>query len=149
MDYSPDTGEWFWKQTRNGKATKNKQAGYLINGYRSIMVEGYNYQSSRLAVLWMTGRFPNEQVDHINGKRDDDRWLNLRECSNAQNNQNRPSKNYCKIHNGTYVVYIDSFGKRIHIGTFKTEPEAKEAAKQAKNNYHRDFANHLERWPVD
>lgn len=37
----------------------------------------------------MTGKWPKEQVDHINRIRDDDRWENLREASCSENNFNK------------------------------------------------------------
>lgn len=134
LTYDPTTGHWSW-------IASGKVAGYLNHGYRNIMVEGKNYRGARLAFLYMTGSFPTKQVDHINRNRSDDRWENLRECDNSQNNQNKPSKNFCKIYNGTYVVYLDVKGKRIHIGTFKTEQEAFNKAKEAKQKYHGEFAN--------
>lgn len=36
----------------------------------------------------MTGSFPSEQVDHINGNGIDNRWCNLRDVSASENNKN-------------------------------------------------------------
>jgi hypothetical protein len=36
-----------------------------------------------------TGKWPEEDIDHINCQRADNRWLNLREATKAQNTQNR------------------------------------------------------------
>lgn len=47
------------------------------------------YQAARLAHLYMTGRLPAEQMDHINRDRADDRWANLREVSPLGQAQNR------------------------------------------------------------
>lgn len=146
LDYDPSSGRFIWKQSSNPKQKVGHTAGYLSHGYRIIMIEGKNYRGARLAFLYMTGEFPPNQVDHINGKRDDDSWCNLRLATNGENNQNKPSKNYCKIHNGTYLVYIDVNGQRIYLGTFKTESSAKEAANSAKEKYHGRFANFLEQW---
>ena len=37
----------------------------------------------------MTGEWPEDQIDHINRKRDDDRWINLRAATQSQNSYNR------------------------------------------------------------
>lgn len=45
----------------------------------------YNH---RLAFLYMTGRFPKDEIDHINHIKDDNRWCNLRECTRSKNMMN-------------------------------------------------------------
>ena len=36
----------------------------------------------------MTGSFPVKDIDHINRIKSDNKWNNLRECNNSQNNAN-------------------------------------------------------------
>ena len=36
----------------------------------------------------MTGKWPNGEVDHINGIRDDNRWCNLRDVTKSENQRN-------------------------------------------------------------
>jgi len=90
LHYDPETGE-FHKISggRPGPIGSLDPAGY-----RQIAVDGVLYKAHRLAVLYMTGEMPISAlpVDHINRKRDDNRWCNLLVCTAVENsaNQSRP-----------------------------------------------------------
>ena len=91
MHYDAKRGIWRWRVTSQGRRTgKGSIAGCLnSNGYRYIMVNGKVYKSSRLAWFYIRGYFTENQVDHENRVRDDDRWCNLREVSHQCNIRNR------------------------------------------------------------
>ncbi len=57
-------------------------------GYRQVYIEGRSYYVHVLAVLYMTGLWPTNDVDHDNTLKDDNRWLNLREATRSQNKAN-------------------------------------------------------------
>lgn len=93
LTYDPQTGEFFWRNHTAKKAVKGRRAGSIaVNGYRTIRVFGRPYFEHRLAFLLMEGRWPAEQVDHVNCIRDDNRWENLRECNQTQNNFAGPTR---------------------------------------------------------
>lgn len=93
LKYDPFTGNFWWKVNRRGTAKKNSVAGAVSTaGYRQIKINGPLYLSSRLAFLYMTGKWPKGYVDHINRNRADNRWENLRECTNAENQYNASIK---------------------------------------------------------
>ena len=60
-----------------------------IYGYLTIRIDNKQYKLHRLAFLYMTGSFPALQVDHVNRKRNDNRWCNLREVNASENAMNR------------------------------------------------------------
>lgn len=89
LNYCPDTGIFTWTRTVNARATKNSVAGtYDSRGYLKIGWKGKAYLAHRVAFYLMRGEFPEEQIDHINGDRSDNRWINLRRCVDGSNNQN-------------------------------------------------------------
>ena len=92
---------------------------------------------------------PGQYVDHVNNNGFDNRKSNLRICTQAENNRNKPaaSKNasgfkgvslYKKT--GKWVAYIGTNGKNKNLGYFDTPEAAHEAYKQAAQQYHGNFA---------
>ena len=133
LDYDPETGIFRWKISRGGMR-KGAVSGSLNNrGYLSIMVNGKNYQAHRLAWLYVHGEFPKQNTDHINRKKIDNRIINLRMCSNSQNQANclKRSDNtsgykgvsWCK-YNNKWNAYIRFNSKRSNLGYFSDKLKA-------------------------
>jgi len=95
LHYSPDSGRFTWKprdrrwfkSEANFKAFKklyaNQEAGSLRTidgGYqlRVIVLLDKHYAAHRLAWLYMTGSWPESDIDHINRDARDNSWKNLR-----------------------------------------------------------------------
>lgn len=111
------------------------------------MVDGQNYYAHRLAWLYMTGRWPKEEIDHIDNDRTNDRFDNLREASRLLNshNQRHPRKKnkvgilgvtFSKKYK-TYRASICLNYKKIHLGSFATASEASAAYQAAKKIFHK------------
>lgn len=89
LHYEQDTGWFIWME-KVGKSIPGTVAGYEHSrGYRALWIAGVQYLAHRLAVFYMTGVWPAEDVDHINGDRSDNRWRNLRTASRSVNMQNQ------------------------------------------------------------
>lgn len=136
LHYDPATGV-FTRLVRTSNRIKVGDVAGSANseGYIRICVEGSEYYAHRLAWLYTTGLWPKEQIDHINGVRDDNKWSNLREATVAQNQQNlRKARNGNKCgllgvseHYGRWRAKIKVNGSQINIGTFDTPIDAHEA----------------------
>src|SRR5690348_9568791 len=90
LAYEPDTGLFRWKTVNDGyqRAAPGDVAGGVDeNGYVRIRAGGVSYRAHRLAFLLMGEDMPH-QVDHINGKRSDNRWVNLRRADPLVNAKN-------------------------------------------------------------
>lgn len=149
LHYNPETGDFFWIKTLSHRAVAGRKAGSLVNGYYEISIYGKRNRSHRLAFVYMTGKMPKKMVDHINGIKTDNRWVNLRECDNSKNlgNMKRPKHNK----SGVKGVYWDSSrkkwhaqiqrkGKSISLGRYKTIDDAAKAYWKAAKEYFGDFA---------
>lgn len=133
--YAPSSGDFFWKNPpANGPANVGNRAGSENgSGYLRIRVDGKLYQSHRLAWLFCHGYFPENDLDHINRDRADNRLANLREVSrscNLRNTGNSVSNTsgikgvfWNKTEAKWYVsIYVG--GLRRHLGCFEDITEA-------------------------
>lgn len=150
LRYDPETGILSWRVDR-GKCGIGSRAGDSAGwpdkkGYLRAKVDGNDFMCHRLAWLYVHGRWPAKQIDHINGVRDDNRIANLRECSAGENQQNQRNPRRCgtsgflgvsfKKHCKKWAAKIKVCGKQKHIGYFSTPEEAHAAYLKAKAELH-------------
>ena len=149
LRYEPKTGFFYPTKKRSG-VRFGRPAGckstYL--GYTLIGINGVRYYAHRLAWLYMNGSWPRGQIDHINCKRDDNRWSNIREASVSQNKCNKPVrsdnrlgiKGVMKLPYGSYRVRVKYEGEIVHDKVYSTIGEAKKAHAIACGKHHGEFA---------
>ena len=126
LHYNPETGTWTWIKPLSRNIKPGFIAGSTADGrYWRIQIAGTGYQSGRLAWLYMTGNWPQDQIDHINRDSYDDRWINLREATCSQNNFNREFNS--AGHQGVNK-FGDKWKVRVgpynYVGTYSTLAEA-------------------------
>jgi hypothetical protein len=151
LDYDPATGLFRWRDSRTNVKAGSVAGTISRYGYRilSLSVGGKKrkYLSGRLVWLYVHGAWPVDEIDHINGVRDDDRLSNLREANRDQQMANRRchlrSKSQLKgvesHHSGKWSARICVFKKRIYIGNFDTPEEASWAYRVHAEFYHGEF----------
>lgn len=151
LKYYPETGVFTRLVSRRcGTAEPGDVAGSKRNseGYLAFMVDRKTYQAHRLAWLYMTGKWPNALIDHINGVKSDNRLCNLREATVSMNKQNMRKARADCVNSGLMGAYLDrrnggrwfsnitANGKRKHLGYFLTPQEAHAAYIEAKRRLH-------------
>jgi hypothetical protein len=138
LSYDPNTGQFTWI-AYSARYTPGKIAGGSGKRYLGVRIDGKIHYLHRLVFLYMTGKMPEGQVDHINGDKKDNRWCNLRGCTPAENQQNRhraakSSKTgalgVC-AGNGAFIAQGCKDGVRKHLGTFSTIEAARAARVEA------------------
>jgi HNH endonuclease len=133
MEYDADSGIFRWRTKRHaGRAVAVAVSG---RGYRQISIDGERYYLHRLAVLYVTGAHPQDEVDHIDGNPRNNRLLNLRAVSRRQN----AVRGVC-FDRGKFKAQFDDGARNRHLGRFATEAEAAAAYRQAVIETHGEFA---------
>jgi hypothetical protein len=90
FDYIPETGELLYKIQFGKRRVVGARAGSVQKqGYRVVKFGKHTIVATHLIWFWMTGAWPEAEVDHKNLQRGDDRWENLREATRSQNCANR------------------------------------------------------------
>lgn len=148
LHYNARTGEFIWlaKSGAGSKACAGEYAGSASHqsGYIYIRIMGHTYRAHRLAWLYVTDKWPADQIDHENGLRQDNRWANLREATHPENQQNQRK---AQRNNKSGYLGVSAHGKRwqatitfkkvqFHIGTFDTAELAHAAYVLAKRSLH-------------
>ena len=145
LNYDKLTGEF----TLKIKHSRNVKVGTIAgsvrpNKYRAIRINYRLYFEHRLAWLWMTGKWPENEIDHINRDRSDNRWSNLREATSFQNQHNtcKPVTNksgFKGVHwyarKRKFQAQIRVNGRRLHLGYFDTPEKAAVAYRSASMLY--------------
>ncbi len=111
------------------------------DGYIQVMIDRGKYKVHRLAWLYVHGSWPKAHIDHINGNPADNRIANLREASDAQNQQNRSTKNgsvgtWFDKGRGIWSARIVLNRKTTHLGWFASQELAHAAYLSAKMQMH-------------
>lgn len=131
--YNPETGDI---TSRFGKKITRKTLGYITLQI-SDKDKGYNLMAHQLAWYITYGEVV-EQIDHINGQKDDNRICNLRSVTNQENQWNRTKAKgyYWNKSANKWKAQIQVDGKKIYLGLFKKEEDARLVYLQAKITYH-------------
>jgi len=147
ISYDPDTGIFQWKK-RNGSfcklgvpITSSERHGYLRVRFRRQGIKLH-----RLAFYLMTGEWPAYEVDHINGIVTDNRFVNLRLATPAENGFNRArlsatnTSGYMGVswnkQKNKWSATIVANRKQIHLGYFLDKEDAAAAYQAARKIHH-------------
>lgn len=160
LEYRRETGELFWSprhrtefktdhacavwHTRfSGKRAGTKNA----SGYLMLRKFGISFYVHKAIWFLETGEwteYPRREIDHRNGLRDDNRFENLMAGSKQQNarNQKRFANNtsgetgvHWNKRQSRWVAYINSGGRRIHLGAFEDREEAIATRREASERH--------------
>jgi hypothetical protein len=149
MNYDESTGIFTWSKARRGVIT-NKPLGTDNGfGYLRITVCGRSYYAHRLAWLYVHGEMPKQEIDHINGIKNDNRVCNLRDVSGFDNKQNKinpTSKSKTKILGVSWhekakkwQAHICIYKQRKYLGIFETQELAKQAYLKERERFNYEF----------
>lgn len=153
IDYDPETGVITWRprkeKSRHDRMWNTRFAFKVAgttdtNGYLCVSFRCVKHRAHRLAWLYVHGRWPADQLDHINRDRADNRLANLRECTGAENHQNRGVRAKSGVQGvrwhkqgQKWQARIRINGREVYLGLHETVEAASQAYQEAKGKYHR------------
>jgi hypothetical protein len=147
LSYDELTGIFKWSKKRRGIKVNVALGTDNGFGYLRITVLGKQYYAHRLAWLYVYGKWPKYEIDHINGNRSDNRIKNLRDItqiSNCQNRNSHQSNSESKIMGVSWhkkakkwQAHICIYKERKYLGLFNSIDEAhkKYIEEKGKINY--------------
>lgn len=142
--YEPETGIFRWRHDSRGAKAGDIAGAVGKAGYRQFTIDGRQYKAHRLAWLYVHGSWPVNDIDHRDHNRDNNAIRNLRDVTDAINNQNivRPQKRNKAQLLGVYpqrkrwCARIAFGDKRIFLGVHDTPEQAHQAYLAAKREHH-------------
>ena len=153
LRYEPETGMFIWRRRKQGdhfnswaglRAGAKRDLGYIV-----IRIDYRLYRAHRLAWLYVFGKWPKGEIDHINGDPSDNRIANLRLASSSDQKINsRLRKDNTSGYKGVWfekrrnhwVAEIMVDGKKRSIGSFPTAEAAKAERDNLARHLHGKFA---------
>jgi len=130
-----------YRQLKNGDWRFIENTDNTNDGYNRIHCGSKIFRRHRIiAYAYINLDITNTktQIDHIDHNRLNNHVDNLRIVSNKENqhNQTNPKGYYWNKHAKRWVAHIRVDNKKIHLGLFDTEEEARKAYLDAKKIYH-------------
>lgn len=151
LSYNKETGVFRWKLKNSNRIKVGDIAGNIskTTGYIYIRINKKLYPAHRLAWIYVNKNKPKYFIDHINGDKLDNRFINLREATNSQNKMNAGkhidnTSGYVgvfferRIKKWRSQIHVN--GKRLQLGCFKNPVSAAMEYDLAAKKHHGKFA---------
>lgn len=147
IHYDAESGVFTWRVYK-GPASTRTIGTKTKGGYTAISIDYKKYYAHRLAWLYMTGEWPENEIDHIDTDKANNKWINLRSATHKQNQANikRRKDNttgikgvYYGKHVAKWIANISHNGKNINLGCYETKEDAAKAYAQAAKHYHGEY----------
>jgi len=146
VNYYPLSGNFYWLKGKNihkMAGSKNSQ------GYYKIRICGSLIPAHKLAWLYVTGKWPTNEIDHKDCDPSNNCFDNLREATHAENCRNRRKRSDLtsrfkgvswKKRNKKWCAQIKTSGKVYHLGLFHTEELAHQSYQSKAIQLFKEFA---------
>lgn len=116
LAYDKETGIFRWRnRPKLSPQWNGRYAGSIAGwkdwkGYVLITIDYIDYRAHRLAWVYVTGEWPENDIDHRSRITNDNKFKNLREATRSQNNGNTKARKNNK--SGSRGVSWDKFRQK-------------------------------------
>lgn len=152
LRYEPESGRLIWMDGQKvgceagSRQVVQRKPSHRPYVYVSIVYRGYSFAASHVVWRIVHGGWPEVGIDHRDGDSGNNRHLNLRLSTAAQNSQNRvarvdntagglPGVSWHKLR-GRWRASIGIGRRQVHLGLFDDPKEAHQAYLAAKRELH-------------
>lgn len=161
LNYNHETGVFTWKERPEKHFKRNRDfkmwntmykftvAGSpSAKGYIRIRLLDRDFYAHRLAWMYIYGNFPNNQIDHKDQNKKNNRIDNLRDATNQINSHNITNarignkssfRGVRTCYQGKYQARIYVDGVEVNLGMFDTPQQAHAAYLEAKKIHHKGY----------
>jgi HNH endonuclease len=144
LSYELASGLFRWRVKASKNTSIGAVAGTHSQGRIVIRIKSQQYLAHRLAWKYVTGEWPNNNIDHRDGDSTNNAFSNLRDVPQSVNLQNlRTAKktNLCGLlgvrpHRSRFQAGITVAGKWHYLGAFDDKHSAHAAYLDAKRRLH-------------
>lgn len=149
LRYDEGTGAFTWLKSGKGRRLDLAAGSVDRQGYVVIHIDYQRYRAHRLAWFYMTGEWPEQEIDHRDLNKENNRWENLRPATHSQNAANRPAHadNFSGIKgvswskpNRKWQARIVRDGNRTNLGYYENIEAAADAYRLAAAKTFGEFA---------
>lgn len=128
--------------TQKSLSRKSRGLNPFSKNYRIIKVDGISVYAHRAAWAYVTGSWPKNVIDHIDGNRLNNKFSNLRDVSQHENMQNLKKatkrNKSCGLlgvfkNRDKWISRLFVNGKKYHCGTFLNPEDAHHAYLEKKS----------------
>ena len=146
FNYEESTGCLIWRARTSRRINVGDVAGSSTGqGYLAIRIDGRLYLAHRLVWFYLYGELPVHEIDHRDGNGTNNRRLNLRAATRAENAQNCALRSdntlgvpgvYFNQRSGCFVVKLEAFGVVRFNRQFADIKQAIKARARVKAQFH-------------
>lgn len=130
--YCPETGQFTHLQSKGRKKSGMPAGSLRRDGYVYAMFDGHRAMAHQFAWLYVTGEWPTQEIDHIDGNKANNAFANLRQVSRRTNTENKRTARRTNTtgllgasrKGNRFIASIMHKGKRFYLGVFETAEEA-------------------------
>jgi len=147
LEYDPITGLFTWLIRPSMAVKIGNVAGSTNDGYVRIKVGPKRYLAHVLVWFYVTGSWPEHEIDHKDGDGTNNRYDNLRPATHGQNMMNKTTwagSGYKGVswskHTKKYRARIQVNKKTHELGDYKSAVEAAKVYDAAAREHHGEFA---------
>lgn len=146
FSYDPISGELTWNVSLSPSVSVGDVAGTKSEDYVNIHVNHRTFKAHVLAYVIVRGLWPENDIDHWDHDKQNNRWANLRHLTRSGNQQNHSGPNsnsttgvrgvaFCPSRKKPWVGNITLNGKRTLRG-FDTKSQAEEWVLETRKHLH-------------